>query len=370
MNEHVLPAPADLHDRLAALEVLVEGTAVEALSLDTASGWTRRTSVVVLSGGGAQGRGEDVTYAGPDHDDLQAGRIDLTALQGRRTLGELFAVLDGLELFLAPPAEAKAHRYRRWAFESAALDLALTQAGTDLATVVGRAPAPLAFGASLFLDGALDGPGFARLEELRERLPDTRFKLDWAPGWDAVTLARLADLGAVDVVDLKGHYLGDFRGPEPNPDAYRAVADALPEAWLEDAWLGGGMGGPWQGPTWQALEPFAERLTWDAPFGGLADLTALPVEPRAVNVKPSRFGTLAELLAVLDHCVRRGIGAYAGGQFELGVGRAQLQLLAALFFPGGANDCAPSSYNDRDLPVGLPGSPLAVDRGALGRASG
>ncbi len=362
MTSHVLPVPSTLLQRLSDLEVCVEGTSIEPLSLSTASGWTRRTSTIVLSGGGATGRGEDVTYAGPDHDDLQAGRVDLAPLLGSRTLGELLDVAAGLRLFLADPAEPKAHRYRRWAVESAALDLALSQACTDLATLLGRVPAPLSFGVSLSLDG-LD---FRRVEEVLAVAPRSRFKLDYAPGWDAATLARLAGLGAVDVVDLKGHYRGAFSGPPPDAVAYRAVAEALPGAWLEDAWLGADMAGPWSGPTWQALEPFAERLTWDAPFSSLADLVALPVEPRAVNIKPSRFGSLAELLAVLDHCAVRGIACYAGGQFELGVGRLQVQLLAALFHPHGANDCAPSAYNAAELSPGLPVSPMVVDRSAFG----
>lgn len=368
MKEQVLPVPVGLVDRLAAMEVRVDGWSVAGRSLETASGWTRRTSVVVLAGGGHEGRGEDVTYAGPDHDDLQAGRVDLEALSGARTLGETWAVLDGLELFPAEPGEARSRRYRRWALESALLDLALAQAGTDLARVLGRAPAPLAFGASLSLDGDPDGPGFARLDELRRRLRRVRVKLDWAPGWDAATLARLAALDVVDVVDLKGHYHGDFRGPEPDGDAYRAVAEALPGAWLEDPWLGAGLAGPWSGPTWEALQPVVGRVTWDAPLGNLGDLTGLPVVPRCVNLKPSRFGTLAELLAVLEHCHARGIGAYVGGQFELDVGRRQLQLLAALFCPGGPNDCAPAAYNGAGLPAELPGSPLDVDRTAFGVA--
>ena len=49
---------------------------------------------------------------------------------------------------------------------------------------------------------------------------------------------------------------------------------------------------------------------------------------------------------------------YAGGQFELGVGRAQIQALASLFYPGGPNDCAPGGYNAPEPTAGLPVSPL------------
>jgi hypothetical protein len=49
---------------------------------------------------------------------------------------------------------------------------------------------------------------------------------------------------------------------------------------------------------------------------------------------------------------------YAGGQFELGVGRAQIQALASLFYPDGPNDCAPAAYNAPEPSAGLPASPL------------
>ena len=76
-------------------------------------------------------------------------------------------------------------------------------------------------------------------------------------------------------------------------------------------------------------------------------------------MKPSRFGTLERLCACLDHCRREGIAMYAGGQFELGVGRAQIQALASLFYPDGPNDCAPGGYNAPKPSAGLPVSPLA-----------
>ena len=49
---------------------------------------------------------------------------------------------------------------------------------------------------------------------------------------------------------------------------------------------------------------------------------------------------------------------YGGGQFELGVGRPQIQELAALFYPDGPNDVAPGAYNATSVTAGLPTSPL------------
>ena len=39
------------------------------------------------------------------------------------------------------------------------------------------------------------------------------------------------------------------------------------------------------------------------------------------------------------------MGAYGGGQYELGVGRGQIQYLAAIFHPDAPNDIAPAGYD-------------------------
>jgi hypothetical protein len=79
-----------------------------------------------------------------------------------------------------------------------------------------------------------------------------------------------------------------------------------------------------------------------------------------VNIKPSRIGKLRGLCDAYDYCAANGIGAYGGGQTELGVGRGQAQYLASLFHPDTPNDLAPSAYNQIDPPPGLPRSPLAA----------
>ena len=63
--------------------------------------------------------------------------------------------------------------YRRWAFESAALDLALRQAGRSLADVLGRAR-PLNFVVSMRLGGldSKEPENADRLKALLERLPE------------------------------------------------------------------------------------------------------------------------------------------------------------------------------------------------------
>src|SRR5438067_593364 len=115
--------PAVLFDRLAELPVEVDGYRLERAEQQVTSGFTRVTTVIVMHGAGQEGRGEDVTYTAADHDGVPG---DLP-LAGRRSVHEQSALLDGHELFPHPPDYEASRDYRRWAFESAALDLALRQ---------------------------------------------------------------------------------------------------------------------------------------------------------------------------------------------------------------------------------------------------
>ena len=75
-------------------------------------------------------------------------------------------------------------------------------------------------------------------------------------------------------------------------------------------------------------------------------------------MKPSRFGKLERLLECIEYCDANGMRMYGGGQFELDVGRRQIQTLASVFYPGGPNDVAPSDYNTGAPRAGLPQSPF------------
>jgi hypothetical protein len=107
------------------------------------------------------------------------------------------------------------------------------------------------------------------------------------------------------------------------------------------------------------------RVSWDMPVRSARDLDRLPGTPDAVNVKPARIGSLAGVLELYDACAARGIAVYGGGQFELGPGRGQAQLLATLFHPDAPNDLAPAAYNKAEPPATLPASPIdvGVERG-------
>ena len=63
-------------DLLADLPLEVDGYRLEGLRAEVSSGFERRTTVVHLMGGGAEGVGEDVVYQNEDHEALQnAGAV-------------------------------------------------------------------------------------------------------------------------------------------------------------------------------------------------------------------------------------------------------------------------------------------------------
>jgi L-alanine-DL-glutamate epimerase-like enolase superfamily enzyme len=337
------------YDRIAGLPLRVEGYRLDLLSLQVMPEFVRMTTVVTLQGGGEEGVGEDVVYDPPDHEAQLAAGPSLP-LAGEWTIDGFARHLDGLEMFPAPPVRDFSRNYRRWGFESAALDLALRQAGTSLADALGVAPRPVNFVVSTRLD---EGDGAARLRRFLAGAPGLRFKLDPTDEWSPELIDELVALGVVDTLDMKGAYGDDVPfGVPGDPRTYARVAERFPNAWIEDPKLTPALR--------EALRGAEDRVTWDAPIHSVADVRGLPWTPRMINVKPSRVGPLRELMALYDHLRDEGIGAYGGGQTELGPGRGQIQYLASLFHPDGPNDVAPGGYNDPDPPPGLPGPPLPV----------
>jgi hypothetical protein len=320
------------------------------------SQFLRKTTTVQLVGAGEEGVGEDVTYDAAEHD-LQQAAGPVLPLEGEWTLDTFSRHLATLPLFDHEPDQHAYLDYRRWAFESAALDLALRQAGLALGAAVGREARPLTFVVSMRLG---EPSTTERLNAWLGHYPGLRFKLDATADWTEELIEELAATGAVDSVDFKGQYRGTSVDTVPDAALYRRVVDGLPEAWLEDPAL--------TPETEPVLDPHSDRVTWDAVIHSVADIEALRWPPRTVNVKPSRFGSVERLFAAYDYCEANGIGAYGGGQFELGVGRDQIQLLAALFHPETPNDVAPGGFNLDPAP-GLPGSPLAVTPRATGFAT-
>ena len=343
-----------LYDLVRDLPLRVDGYELDAHELFVRTGFTRKTTVVRLAGGGEEGLGEDVTYDGAAQEAQQA-RGPVLPLAGEWTLDTFSRHLADLPLFVEAPDRHEFVAYRRWAFESAALDLALRQAGTALGEILERTARPVTFVAS---GGLGDPPTTDRVRAFLDLYPGLRFKLDARPEWTEGIFEELRQLGCVDSIDLKGQYSGTVVDNPPDPELYRRVLETFPDAWIEDPAL--------TPETLPLLEPVAERVTWDAVIHSIEDIEALRWPPRTVNVKPSRFGSLERLFETYDYCEANDIGAYGGGQWELSLGRGHIQLLAALFHPDTPNDVAPGGYNANEPQTGLPASPLTV----LARATG
>ena len=110
---------------VAGLSLVIERCELQPMVRDTSSGFTKVSIVVRLSGAGDVGEGEDITWDQIDQIELLRAGGDLGWLHGSRTVDEFSQLLGLANLFPVPPIRDSARFYRRWAFESAALDLAL-----------------------------------------------------------------------------------------------------------------------------------------------------------------------------------------------------------------------------------------------------
>ena len=343
------------YDLVADLPLQIEGYDLEGLVQNVSSDFERKSTIIRLRGGGEEGLGEDVVYDAVDHEIAQrAGPV--LDLAGDWTLRSFSEHLATLQLFPEPAQRGEVSQlYRVWAYESAALDLALRQAGRPLHAVLGREPRPLTFVVSLRLG---EPPSLEPVTRRLERYPTLRFKLDPTVSWNDELIAGLVATGAVDSVDFKGLYEGTPVDQPADPRLYQRVIDAFPDAWIEDPKLTPEID--------ELLEPHRGRITWDANIHSIDDIENLPFPPKMVNLKPSRLGGVKPLFDAYDYTAERGIGAYGGGQFELGVGRGQIQYLASIFHPGTPNDTSPSGFHVVDPPPGLPTSPLPPAPAATG----
>jgi hypothetical protein len=342
-----------LWSRVADLPLVVESHAIERLAAPAPV--ERVTYLVRLRGRGAEGLGEDIGGTMLDEDGAFLAAAPALTLAGEWTLATFAAHLASVEMWPEPPEWEMALRWRNWAFESAALDLALLQAGIGLAEALGRAPAPVRFVNSL---GLGDPPELGAVARRLERYPALRFKLDAQASWSPELTDAVAATGAVDVVDFKGRYGLPVEDEFALLAMYETVLGRFDGAILED---------PHDRPDVAALiAPHAARVSFDAPIATADDIAGAAFGARTVNIKPSRIGSLRALFDVYAHCEQAGIAMYGGGMGEVGVARGQIELLASLFHPDAPNDVAPSAYNLPDLPPGLPQSPLAPPVGVAG----
>lgn len=341
--------------QVSGLALTIGEVQVEQLELAGVIQWPRVTTIVTLGGNGAFGKGEDVSYDG----ELQAALLPHYAaleLEGDWTIESFSAHLETLAL--QPPAGERPWfdhpNFQRWTLESAALDLALRQAGLTFAEAIGAENHPLRFCVSM---GVGDPPSASKVLDWLKAHPQIEFKLDAARTWDDPLVAALAETGQVKVIDIKGLYVGEWIDNTPDPDLYARLATGFGhDVWLEDAKL--------IPETTAALGPEGVmRLSWDYALHHPDDLETLPFPPIAINIKPSRFGSLRAIFQAVEWCRQRGIPAYSGGQFELGYGRTQGQQLAACLYPDSPNDIAPVAWHTASPGDQVPLSPLTVPGG-------
>jgi L-alanine-DL-glutamate epimerase-like enolase superfamily enzyme len=349
-----MPPIRSLWPRVAELPLVVESYGYERLSAVLAHEFERVTTHVRLIGGGVDGLGEDVSIHVEDGTSLHEAQLALP-LAGDWTLAGFCAHVAALDLFAQPPEWEPARRWRNWAFESAALDLALRQAGKPLHEVLGLQPRPVRFVNSL---GLGDEPSIEHVHRRLQRSPGVRFKVDAAATWSEDLIGELAATGAVDTIDFKGHYGLEVSDPAALAALYDRLLVAFPDAYLED---------PHDRPEIaERLGGEVDRISYDAPIHTADDIGATPLPARVVNVKPSRIGGVRELLEVYARCADEDRPMYGGGMGELGAGRGQIELLASLFHADAPNDVAPSAYNQDDPEGELPASPLAPRPDVIG----
>jgi L-alanine-DL-glutamate epimerase-like enolase superfamily enzyme len=349
-----MSSTTSLWPRLAELPLVIESVEYERLHALLANDFDRVTTHVRLAGGGVDGLGEDVSAFREDGTTLHETRPAL-ALEGEWTLAGFCEHLATLALWRDPPEWDAAINYRRWAFESAALDLALRQAGGPLHERLGLEPRPVRFVNSL---GLGKEPSIEPVRRRLARSPGVRFKLDAEAAWSPALVDEVAGTGAVDTIDFKGQYGLEVEDPEALGRLYDRVLAAFPDAYLEDPHDLPGIA--------ERLGDRLDRVSYDAPIHGADDIGATPLAARVVNVKPSRIGSLSELFEVYARCAREERPMYGGGMGELGVGRGQIELLAALFHADTPNDVAPSAYNEEEPMSDLPASPLEPRPAATG----
>lgn len=281
-------------------------------------GGTRPMAVVHVAGKGEVGRGENVSWTLAVQDRFAASVNELIVARAG-TVREL----------VSPEADPYAHA----ALEAALVDLAMRQAGVSLATIAdARDVAVVPVRYLISFDATLDPA--ARLAEIAAVNPGARFKVDVDPEWSDTTVAELAAAEVVEMLDFKE------RGDEA---LVERLATAFPDAWLEDP--------PPHGEIGHA------KIARDIVIRSAADAARWAADGAMISIKAPRMGGVLEALRGLEAARAAGALAHIGGMWELGPGRDQARLLAALYCADAPNDVAPIPRHE-----GAPRepSPLAI----------
>lgn len=336
-----------MYDDISALPVTIESVSLELFEADTSSDFTRTTTQLTLEGSGERGLGEDVIYTADHHYELP-DLLDEFDVTGSFSFGEFSDRMGDQDLFAGTTPDRDDFRhYRRWAFESAALDLALKQADLSFAEALDREYDPVQFVVSTRLG---EPPTIDRVAEWLEIDPGLEFKLDPTTDWTSDLIRSLADTAAVRIFDFKEHYDEDELTAGSSPEFYQEIIDQFPGVIIEDPQTSTEIASLLNGPD--------QYVSWDAPITAYESIKSLPFKPSHINIKPSRFGSVQSVLETIEYCQRQNISLYGGGQFELGIGRDHIQALASVFYPDSPNDVAPRPYNAPEPHPDVPPGPL------------
>ena len=159
----------ETYAHVAELPLIIERCELQPIVRDTTSGFTKVSTVVRLSGADHVGEGEDSRGTRSTRSGSFGRGGELSWLHGTRTFDEFSRLLALANLFPVRPIRESAYYYRRWAFESAALDLALRQNGVSFQHAVGRRARPVNFVASVRIG---DPPDLAILRAWLGEDPD------------------------------------------------------------------------------------------------------------------------------------------------------------------------------------------------------
>jgi len=163
-----------LYSKISDLELHIKKINTETQEKQVSEHFTRRTTTVTISGKEKTGKGEDVIWEAEKHSYPQLN------LEGSYSFREFSKMLDDKELFPEDTEYTETdQKYRRWAVESAALDLALKQNNTTLAEVLDKKYSPLRF----VVSPSMNEPSIEKLENLIELNPSIEFKLDASEDW-------------------------------------------------------------------------------------------------------------------------------------------------------------------------------------------
>ncbi len=314
-------------DRLRALPLHVESYEFERRSATYRPTFERVTTLVRLRGDGAEGLGEDVSPFEGEDDTLHVTAPELP-LTGEWTLESFSDQLAELDLWPVPP---------HW---HAAVPLA--QLGVRVRRARPRAQPggpsrctrPSAASRARCASSTRSGSASRRPSTRSAR----RLERPSRPALQARRHARL--VAGADRRGGRHRRRRDRRLQGPLRPRDRRAARAAGHVRARDRGVPGraarGRARPARGH--RAARGRGDRISYDSPIYGVADLDTTPLPPQAVNIKPCRVGDVRSLLEVYAAVEERGLITYGGGMGELDVGRGQIQLLASLFHPEGPND--------------------------------